>query len=128
MALNSYNTIRSGDYRYRLTFQARAEVGRDDTGEPIFEWTDDFTLWGAYEPLKAQLLHVEVGDKRFAESEALFRVRYQRDKVIDATKHRIVFISDPASSPLGLSIWDIYPPLQKDGIYRELHIKARQYR
>ncbi len=122
------NTVQAGRYRYRLTFQVRVEVDRDETGEPIFEWVDDFTLRGAYEPLKAELLHTDVGDKRFALSEAMFRVRYQPDRLIDATKHRIAFVSDPKSSPLGLSIWNISPPLQMDGVFKELFIKARQYR
>ncbi len=124
---NASNTLQSGRYRYRLTFQVRTELGRDSMGGLIEDWIEDFTLWGAYEPLKAELLHTDVGDKRFAESTAMFRVRYPFNHVIDATRHRIVFISNPKSSPLGLSIWDIYPPLQVDGVFKELHIKGRQY-
>jgi head-tail adaptor len=117
-------TIRLSKYRYRLTFQEKT-LTADTFGGFTEAWTDAFTIWGDYAPQKSDLLHT--ADKRFAERIATFTVPYPPDQIIDPTKHRIAIEENPKAAPGVLSFWDIYPPLQKDGRYRELEIKARQY-
>ncbi len=79
--------------------------------------------------MKSELLHTDIGDKRFAMSLVLFRVRYQPSstRFIDPTRHRLVFNENPKIKPVVKTIWDIFPPEQKDSRYREWHIKARRY-
>jgi len=56
-------------------------------------------------------------------------MRYQPTptRFIDPKIHRLVFVSNPRISPTEISIWQIFPPEQKDGRFREWHVKARRY-
>jgi phage head-tail adaptor, putative, SPP1 family len=120
----SNETVQAGRFDRRLTFQVKTKTF-DSFGGELETWVDAFTVWGAFEPQKSDLL--PTADKRFAETIAMFRIRDISGHVIDATIHRIVVIEDGKASPPVVSIWDIYPPLRR-GRFRELHIKARHYK
>lgn len=117
--------MKPGELRHRLTFQRKTE-SRDSFGAVHEDWVDDFTIWGAFEPIGSR--EYPVSAKRFAESTARFRVRYidVQKRTIDPDFNRILLIFDANASPAVQSIWDIWPPLPLDGKRFELHIEAKE--
>jgi head-tail adaptor len=116
--------VKAGELRHRLTLQRKTE-GQDTFGAVQEQWTDDFTVWGAFEPIGSRLFPVAM--RRFAEATAMFRIRFMPGVVIDPDKHRIVFTFDPTASPQQSTAWTIFTPMPVDGKRFELHIEAREY-
>lgn len=106
--------MEAGPLHQRLVFQVKViPEEQSRSGAIQEEWTTDFTVYGAFEPLGSD--EFPAFNKRHAKSTARFRIRYRPG--IDSAKHRIYFQS---------RVWDIYPPLNPDGRKIELHIEATE--
>lgn len=119
----------ASQYRQRITFEVKTKT-YDSLGAEVETWAADDTIGtcgvvgAAYEPLGSR----EFPDswKRYDETTARFRIRYQPG--IDCDRHRIVMVFDADMCPALTQTFDIFPPLPSNGQRRELTIEAKEIR
>ncbi len=121
--------MKAGSLNARITVEVKSD-SLDSYGASVETWAPDTSigdggdLMASFEPVGSR--EFPESWKRNDETTARFRIRYEPG--IDAARHRISMVFDEYSSPTGVTVWDIFPPLAAAGRRRELIIEAKESR
>lgn len=115
--------MKSGALRHLLTFQSKpVPEAQDGYGAHIEIWSDEFTVWGSFEPIGTR--EFPSFQKVHSESTGRFRIRFRTG--IDPDRHRIAMTLDSSASPIERTYWDIQRPQLVGGRLSEMVIEARE--
>lgn len=105
--------MRAGDLRHRVVIQ-NYSVAQDDYGAPVKTWSNEFTVWGAVEPLSGR----EYLDAREMQAEVTtrIRVRYRGD---------VTYSTDKRATWDGHT-YDIESVIEVEGRRREIHLMCKE--
>lgn len=101
-----------GDLRHRITLQ-ECVSGQDEAGQPVQEWQDVATVWGAVEPLRGR----EYFAAQQVQAEVTTRIRIRYRKGI-RPEMRVLYD--------GRIFQIVAPPIDPEERHREIHLMCKE--
>jgi SPP1 family predicted phage head-tail adaptor len=114
---NSY-LVRSGNFRHRLTFQAKS-TATDELGQPLNVWTDAFKCWGEVAPMSGRELIAAAAVQSEVTHTISVRYRPELQNPKDVAAMRVLF-----GSRFGLRVFDIHASMNQDERNRLVMLQA----